>query len=308
MLKFLRRRLDEIATCAFVLLVFVCTILRPPVFATAGGLALARIVLWGAGIVMAVLYVSSRISTVAQGALRVVLKVGPMVVAILGYASLRLLHAEDISSWLGILPKDRQMMAADAVLFGKTPYLWFAQWGLDGHLFQRVMAAFYGFYPLTPLIALGWFLYTRDSEQFYLIRRTLLISLYCGYCCYILVPVAGPLSLTKLSPFFIQSTTTYKFLMDNFRYRFDCFPSLHTANPWLLLWLCRNKLPRAAVAAGAMVCLMITFSTMALRQHYGVDVLAGLVWAWLMAILGRATLPQDETFPLSDERALELAS
>ena len=307
MLNLLRRWLDEIATCAFLLLALACTIVRPPVFTTPGGLALAHIVLWGGGILLAGLFIASRFSTFAQGALRVALKIGPMVVAIIGYVSLRLLHAEDITAWLGIVPKDRQMMAADVALFGKTPYLWFAQWGLDGHLFQRVMASFYGLYPLTPLIALGWFLYKRDHAQFYLIRRTLLISLYCGYCCYILVPVAGPLSLTRLSPFFIQSTTTYKFLMDNFRYRFDCFPSLHTANPWLLLWLCRNKLPHGVVAAGAMVCLVITFSTMALRQHYGVDVLAGLVWAWLMSFVGRATLRQEEGFPIRDERALEPA-
>ena len=307
MLKLMRRRLDEFATGAFLLLVLVRTVLHPPIFATRGGLTLAHIVLWGAGILLAGLLIASRISPVAQRALGAVLKVGPMVVAILGYASLRLLHAEAITAWLGILPKDRQMMAADVAIFGKTPYLWFAQWGLDGQLFQRVMASFYALYPFTPLVALCWFLYTRDREQFYLIRRTLLISLYCGYCCYILVPVAGPLSLARVSPFFIDSTTTYRFLMDNFRYRFDCFPSLHTANPWLLLWLCRNKLPRAVVGGGAIICLMITFSTMALRQHYGVDVLAGLLWAWLMWFVGRATLPQEEAFAVTDEGALEMA-
>jgi len=308
MLNFLGRRVDEVATCAFLLLVVVLTILRPPVFATPGGLILARIVLWGAGILLAALLVASRFSTFARTALGVVLKIGPMLVAILGYVSLRLLHAEGISAWLQILPKDRLMMAADAALFGKTPYLWLAQWGIDGPLFQRVMASFYALYPFTPLIALGWFLYKRDNAQFHLVRRTLLISLYGGYCCYILVPVAGPLSLTKLSPLFIDSTTTYKFLMDNFRYRYDCFPSLHTANPWLLLWLCRNKLPRPVVAAGVIVCAVITLSTMALRLHYGVDVLAGLLWAWLMSLLGRATLPQEETFAVTGESALELAS
>ncbi len=308
MLDFLRRRLDELVTILFLSLVLVVTILRPPVFATQGGLTLARIILWGAGILLAILLVTSRLSSLAQSALGIVLKIGPMVVAIVGYVSLKLLHAEDITAWLGILPKDHQMMAADAALFGKTPYLWFAQWGLDGHLLQRVMASFYAFYPFTPLIALAWFLWKRDRAQFSLIRRTLLISLYCGYCCYILIPVAGPLSLTKLSPFFIQSTTTYKFLTDNFRYRFDCFPSLHTANPWLLLWLCRNKLPRTVVGGGAMVCLVITLSTMALRLHYGVDVLAGLAWAWLMLFTGRATLPQEETFAVKDARAVELAS
>jgi membrane-associated phospholipid phosphatase len=308
MLKLFRRRLDELVTCTFLLLVFALTILHPPVFTTAGGLALAQVILWGAGILLAILFVSSRFSTLARSVLSVVLKIGPMVVAVAGYVSLRLLHAEEITAWLGIQPKDRQMMAADAALFGKTPYLWFAQWGLDGHLFQRVMASFYALYPFTPLIALGWFLFKRDHAQFSLIRRTLLISLYCGYCCYILIPVAGPLSLTNLSPFFIQSTTTYKFLTDNFRYGFDCFPSLHTANPWLLLWLCRNKLPRFVVGGAAIICLMITFSTIALRLHYGVDVLAGLAWAWLMSFAGRATLPEEETFAVRDERAVELAS
>lgn len=305
---FVRRRLDELVTILFLLMVLVVTILRPPVFAAAGGLTLARMILWGAGILLAILLVTSRFSALLRSALGIVLKIGPMVVAIVGYASLKLLHAEAITNWLGIQPKDRPMMAADAALFGKTPYLWFAQWGLDGHLLQRVIASFYAFYPFTPLIALAWFLWKRDDAQFFLIRRTLLISLYCGYCCYILVPVAGPLSLAELPPLLIQTTNTYMFLTDNFRYGFDCFPSLHTANPWLLLWLCRDKLPRSVVAVGAMICLVITFSTMALRLHYGVDVLAGLVWACLMSFTGRSTLPHQETLAVKDAHAVELAS
>jgi hypothetical protein len=57
MLSFLRRRFDELATIAFLLLTLVLTILHPPVFATAGGLALAHWVLWVAGIVLAALLI-----------------------------------------------------------------------------------------------------------------------------------------------------------------------------------------------------------------------------------------------------------
>ncbi|MGB7267735.1 MAG: phosphatase PAP2 family protein [Terracidiphilus sp.] len=308
MWNFLRRRLDELVTIAFLSLVLILTILRPPVFATAGGLTLARVVLWGAGILLAALLAGAHSSRRIRSALAFVLQIGPIVVAVLGYTSLRLLHAEDIDAWLGILPKDHQMMAADTVLFGQTPYLWLAQWGLDGHPFQRIMAGFYAFYPFTPVIAVSWFLLKGDRAQFQLIRRTVLISLYCGYCCYILIPVAGPLALTTPKPLFIQSTTTYAFLMNNFRYIYDCFPSLHTANPWLMVWLCRGKLPGLTMAAAVLVCTAITLSTIALRMHYGVDILAGFVWAWLMSVAGRATLPQQSPDAVAEGRTLELAS
>ncbi len=308
MWNFLQRRLDELVTFVFLLLVLVLTILRPPIFATAGGLTLAHVVFGSAGILLVVLLAGTRFSRRVRRLRDYVLQLGPIVVAVLGYTSLRLLHAEDITAWLGIQPKDHQMMTADMALFGKTPYLWLAQWGLDGHLFQRVMASFYALYPFTPIIAVGWFLLKGDAAQFRLIRRTVLISLYCGYCCYILIPVAGPLTITTPKPLFIQHTTNYMFLMNNFRYAYDCFPSLHTANPWLIVWLCRGKLPRSVMAVAVVVCMGITLSTVALRMHYGVDIVAGLVWAWLMARVGRATLPQETLDGIGEARAFELAS
>jgi membrane-associated phospholipid phosphatase len=35
----------------------------------------------------------------------------------------------------------------------------------------------------------------------------------------------------------------------------------------------------------------ITLSTIALQVHYGIDVLAGLAWVFLMAAVAKATLP-----------------
>jgi len=35
----------------------------------------------------------------------------------------------------------------------------------------------------------------------------------------------------------------------------------------------------------------ITVSTVALQVHYGIDVLAGLGWVFLMAAVAKATLP-----------------
>ena len=195
MLDFVRSYLDELLTSLFLLLVAVLTVVHPPHFATPGGLLLARIVLWSAAVLVCVLLVVSRFSLLGREALRFVLDFGLIVVAVIGYVSLRLFNAFAISAWLGIPSFDHAMMAADVAIFGKTPYLWFVHWGLDGGLFARVMSGFYALYPFTPLLAVGWFLWQGDRKQFHLVRRALIISLYSGYVCYLLIPVSGPLTL-----------------------------------------------------------------------------------------------------------------
>lgn len=296
MLSFLRRRLDELMTGCFLFLVLILVVLFPVDFATAGGRLFAQCVLWSACVFVAGLLVAVRYTSRVRPVLRAVVETGPMVVAVLGYTSLKLLHAAVITHWLGISSKDPWMMAADVAVFGKTPYLWLAQWGLESRLFLELMAMFYGLYPWTPVIVLGWFMYKGDMEQLRLVRRAVLLSLFCGYLCYIFFPVSGPLSLEDpLKPLFIQSSLIYTFLMGNFRFATDCFPSLHTANPWLMVWLCRGKVPGWTLSMGALVCALITLSTIALRFHYGVDDLAGLVWIFPISLMARATLPRTTT-------------
>jgi hypothetical protein len=294
MLNLLRRRLDELITVGFLFLALVLTVFCPVHFATPGGRALAQWVLGSVALLLAVLLVAVRFTVAVRPALRVVVEIGPMVVAVLGYVSLKLFDASVITHWFGITSKDPWMMAADVALFGKTPYLWFAQWGLDSRLFLEGMSIFYGLYPWTPVIVLGWLMYKGDMEQLRLVRRAVLISLYCGYICYIFIPVSGPLSLAAPEkPLFIESSVIYTFLMGNFRFATDCFPSLHTANPWLMVWLCRGKVPGWMLGIGALVSTGITVSTIALRFHYGVDDLAALVWIFPIAMIARAMLPRE---------------
>jgi hypothetical protein len=294
-LSFLRRRLDELVTGLFLLLVTVLTVIHPPVFTTRGGLLLARWMLSSAAILVAALCVASRFSVRARSALRFAIEWGIIVVAVVGYVSLRLLHAHTITAWLGIPSFDQWMMDADVALFGKTPYLWLSQWGLDHGLFLQIMSGFYAMYPLTPPILLAWFWFRRELPQFHLVRRALIISFSCGYICYLLIPVAGPLSLVHSSArTYLESTRVYSFLADNFRYAYDCFPSLHTANPWLMVWLSRGKLPGWLMAAAVIAASGITVSTVALDVHYGVDDLAAFAWLFLIAPLARATLPREQ--------------
>jgi membrane-associated phospholipid phosphatase len=292
MFDFVRSYLDELLTGLFLLLVAVLTVVHPPHFATPGGLLLARVVLWSAAILVCVLLAASRFSTHAGAALHFVFEFGPIVVAVVGYVSLRLLGASTITARLGAPSFDHEMMAADVAIFGKTPYLWFMRWGLDSGLFAWVMSGFYALYPFTPLLAVGWFLWRGDTKQFRLVRRALIISLYSGYVCYLLIPVSGPLTLAATTaPTFLESTSVYSFLESNFRYLYDCFPSLHTANPWLIVWLSRGKVPGWLMASAVCAGCGITLSTIALEVHYGVDDLAGLAWVFLIAAVAKATLP-----------------
>jgi len=292
MLDFVRSYLDELLTGLFLLLVAVLTVVHFPHYATPGGLLLARIVLWSVAILVAVLLAASRFSMYARNALHFVYACGPIVVTVVGYVSLRLFGASVITARLGIPSFDHEMMAADVAIFGKTPYLWFIHWGLNTGVFAHVMSYFYALYPFTPLLAVVWFLSTGDRKQFHLVRRALIISLYSGYICYLLIPVSGPLTLagaTQTS--YLESSGAYAFLESNFRYVYDCFPSLHTANPWLIVWLSRGKIPGWLMAAAVCAACGITLSTIALEVHYGVDVLAGFVWVFLIASVARASMP-----------------
>jgi hypothetical protein len=192
MFDFVRSYLDELLTGLFLLLVAVLTVVHFPHYATPGGLLLARVVLWSVTILVAVLLVASRYSMCARSILHLVFDCGPIVVVVVGYVSLRLFDASVITARLGIPSFDHEMMAADVAIFGKTPYLWFMHWGLDSGVFARVMSYFYALYPFTPLLAVVWFLWTGDRKQFRLVRRALIISLYSGYICYLLIPVSGP--------------------------------------------------------------------------------------------------------------------
>jgi hypothetical protein len=155
MLNLLRRHLDKLMTGSFLCLVLVLVLVCHADFATPGGLALARWIIVSVALFVALLLIGVRFTPRARPPLRVVVEIGPMVVAVLGYVSLKLYHASGITNWLGISSKDQWMMSADVALFGKTPYLWFSQWGLDSHFFLQVMSIFYGLYPFTPIIVLS---------------------------------------------------------------------------------------------------------------------------------------------------------
>ncbi len=196
------------------------------------------------------------------------------------YENLKHSHANRITEWLGIAPKDELMARIDRELFGRELPLLFER--LSSDWFISIMWFFYfGVYYGGPAFLLGWIYFKKcDYRLFAGLRHMLVLAFLGGYCIYILVPVAGPLFLIGdqfSTP--IPSHPAVQTLTFTYRYNWDCFPSLHTAIPWLLtlaVWTTMRP-------AGRFLCVLsslgITASTILLRLHYGIDLIAGMVWA-----------------------------
>lgn len=200
------------------------------------------------------------------------------------YENLKHLHANRITEWLGIMPMDSLMIDADRWLFGMV--LPIAMEHLATDWLVRIMWIFYiwGYY-LGPLVFLAWAYFARKDDSLFLrLRKGLVLGLLGGYVIYLLVPVAGPMFTVGRD--FSSTIATQPFLenktFDGLRYSWDCFPSLHTAIPWALTFIAwRNlgvfsRLGAIAWASG------ITLSTLILRYHYGIDLIAGLAWALIV--------------------------
>ncbi len=107
--------------------------------------------------------------------------------------------------------------------------------------------------------------YTRGFFAFTLI----------SFAAFYLVPVAGPRPVSSDSNVLYQLLITYD-------RNLNAFPSLHAALAVYTLFLGARLLSRARtmiLAAGGVWCMLILYATLATKQHYAVDVAAGIALA-----------------------------
>jgi membrane-associated phospholipid phosphatase len=204
----------------------------------------------------------------------------PLVLVMGVYESLKHLHANQITLWLGIAPRDSLMIAIDKALFGKVLPLWLDGITLD--LFFAINRQFYSIgYYLTPVVVLALVYMAKDLPRFEELRRGIIFCLLGGYVMYIFIPVAGPLFTIgdQFKTPMPGASETFVLVFDQMRYQWDAFPSLHTALPWVITILTWERFGFPGRAALLVLAVGVTFSTIALRYHYGTDVLAGLLWA-----------------------------
>jgi len=128
-------------------------------------------------------------------------------------------------------------------------------------------------YVLTYLLPLGLVAWLPDTRAF---RRTGLaftLTLAVAYATYLLFPVYLERPVLE-----VGSLATYLLSLEYHDPSYNHFPSLHVAISWLVYLACRDAVRLRGVFL--VLVIGISISTVFVKQHYAVDVLAGALLAW----------------------------
>lgn len=182
---------------------------------------------------------------------------------------------------------DPQLLRIDELLFfGKTPAVW-----LQPFIRYATVEWFSFFYwsylPILGIQLIPFLLFGRAKPMRELLVGAMLVTAI-GHTLYTLVPGAGP----HAAMHFERDLAVGGFfwglvqkMVDSAGAQLDIFPSLHTALPTyfsLVSLRHRHTLPfRLTAPVIVFFTANIIIATLFLRWHYGVDVLAGLLTAWV---------------------------
>lgn len=153
-----------------------------------------------------------------------------------------------------------------------------------------------------PLVA-GFLYLRRRREQFREMMSGLMVVCFFGLLGYILVPAIGP-QYTLRDRFTVpldQSIPVFNHqveFMDFARIKRDVFPSMHVAISFVV-WLYAYRNSRRLFWALSPLILSLWVSTVYLRYHYLVDVVAGLILAPLCFWLANFLFARCGEIPLS---------
>jgi membrane-associated phospholipid phosphatase len=176
---------------------------------------------------------------------------------------------------------DWQLAALDYRVFGVHPTIWLERWLWPPltEVFQIIYASYY-FYPLILGVVLwrkGWF------AKFHFWVLILMLGLLSSYLGYLAVPAIGPRFILAdqqtqpLTGIFLYETirTTLDKAEGITR---DCFPSGHTELTLLTLYY-SWRFHKPTFKWFLLPCSLLILSTVYLRYHYVVDIVAGFFFA-----------------------------
>jgi membrane-associated phospholipid phosphatase len=199
--------------------------------------------------------------------------------------------------WLVILPHDRdsELLAIDRWMLHETPAVTMQSW-ISAPLTNLMAIAYFLHLVLPPVLALS--LYFRGLIFFRRFLLAIFVGGIIGFIGYIAVPAVGPavafpqLFHTSLGSEFADPVLG---VIDAARAPRDCFPSLHVALSTIVLWYGARNGRRWFWALLPLV-LANWVSTMYLRYHYAVDILAGWACAALAIAIGALLLRVEASF------------
>jgi hypothetical protein len=213
----------------------------------------------------------------------------PFVVFSVAYETFRF---QTVGSILG-RDRDAELLRLDRLLLGETPSVPMQRWATPW--LNDLLAICYFLHLVLPP-ALAILLYRRDRRLFRLLLLAIVVSGFAASVCYVAVPAVGPgvafpdLFRVELKGSLLDPITG---LLDAARAPRDVFPSLHVAISSIVL---RVAWRRSRSLAAALFPLVAGnwLSTLHLRYHYAVDVLAGWATAALVALLCERLLRWEE--------------
>lgn len=196
-------------------------------------------------------------------------------------AFLMIYEAFRLRTWALVLPvdKDAMLLRWDTRLFGVTPSVPLEAW-IAPSLTTLLTYAYALHLVLPPVMGLLW--YRRSLHVFREFLLAILVAGIVGSQGYAFVPAIGPGYAYPSLYHRLLSGATYENLtglLDSARAPRDAFPSLHVAVSSIVLWFAwrRGRLTFAIVLP---LVLANWLSTIYLRYHYMVDVIAG----WILAV------------------------
>ncbi|HWP44375.1 MAG TPA: phosphatase PAP2 family protein [Blastocatellia bacterium] len=182
---------------------------------------------------------------------------------------------------------DWELARIDYWMFGVHPTVWLERWTRPA--LTELLQISYSTYYFLPLI-LGAVLWRKGwLERFHFFVFVAVLSFYLSYLGYIAVPAIGPrFILAGEQSFPLRGVFLFSLIRETLDraegIMRDCFPSGHTALTLLVLYYAA-KYHRLTFWLMLPAGTALIISTVYLRYHYVIDVIAGVLLAALVVLI-----------------------
>jgi membrane-associated phospholipid phosphatase len=198
----------------------------------------------------------------------------------------------DLIAGIGSRHYDDMLIKIDYALFGAHPTVWMERLSkplLTG-LFQAAYMSYYGI-PIALVVALY---FRKDKNAFNTAAFAIVLCFYLSYIGYLLVPAVGPrFTLGNVQTAELPAgpaTLWVRQTLDGLEHnKTDAFPSGHTAVALVTLAYTWKYRERVLFRILAPLVAALIVSTVYLRYHYVIDVVAGILLAALTVLIAPKT-------------------
>jgi len=177
---------------------------------------------------------------------------------------------------------DSKLISIDRAIFGTDVTIWMQR--ITTPVLTEILQWIYMSYFFLPMVLMFILYKNKEFTNFKKLVLTLLLGFYSSYIGYFFIPAMGPRFTIKhtipLEGIFIGDIL-YNFLDKIEKIKFDVFPSAHTSIALIVLY-CSYIYKRKIFLFFLPVVIGIIFSTVYLRYHYVIDVIAGFIVAFIV--------------------------